>query len=176
MGEIEKHKYNEPLFLGTLAAGGTLGILIPPSINMIIYGVMTDTSIPKLYLAGFIPGFMLTVLFSLTVLIACIWKPHWGGDKIDDELGGAHPHACPTCCRRSCCSMLVIGSIFFGIATATEAAALGIVGALAITAWRGRLTLDDAARRLRGDGAHHCDGRGDPGRRVLPQCGHQRSA
>jgi len=52
MGEIDKHKYNEPLFLGTLAAGGTLGILIPPSINMIIYGVMTDTSVPKLYLGG----------------------------------------------------------------------------------------------------------------------------
>jgi TRAP-type C4-dicarboxylate transport system permease large subunit len=75
MGEIDKHKYNEPLFLGTLAAGGTLGILIPPSINMIIYGVMTDTSVPKLYLAGFLPGFILTVLFSLTVLIACMWKP-----------------------------------------------------------------------------------------------------
>ena len=82
MGEIDKHKYNEPLFLGTLAAGGTLGILIPPSINMIIYGVMTDTSVPKLYLAGFLPGFILTVLFSLTVLVACIWKPHWGGNKI----------------------------------------------------------------------------------------------
>ena len=93
MGEIDKHKYNEPLFLGTLAAGGTLGILIPPSINMIIYGVMTDTSMPKLYLAGFIPGFILTVLFSLTVLVACIWKPHWGGDKIDDQLGDAHPAA-----------------------------------------------------------------------------------
>ncbi len=64
IGEIDKHKYNERLFLGTLAAGGTLGILIPPSINMIIYGVMTDTSVPKLYLAGFIPGFILTVLRS----------------------------------------------------------------------------------------------------------------
>ena len=53
MGEIDKNKYNESLFLGTLAAGGTLGILIPPSINMIIYGVMTDTSVPKLYLGGF---------------------------------------------------------------------------------------------------------------------------
>src|SRR5499426_3604768 len=82
MGEIDKHKYNEPLFLGTLAAGGTLGILIPPSINMIIYGVMTDTSVPKLYLAGFLPGFILTVLFSLTVIIACLWRPHWGGEKI----------------------------------------------------------------------------------------------
>ena len=69
MGEIDKHKYNERLFLGTIAAGGTLGILIPPSINMIVYGVLTETSIPKLYLAGFIPGIILASLFSLTVLV-----------------------------------------------------------------------------------------------------------
>ena len=56
MPQIERYGYNEPLFLGTLAAGGTLGILIPPSINMIIYGVLTNTSVPKLYLAGIIPG------------------------------------------------------------------------------------------------------------------------
>ena len=70
IGEIKKHNYNEPLFLGTIAAGGTLGILIPPSINMVVYGAMTDTSIPKLYLAGFIPGFVLSILFMLTVLAA----------------------------------------------------------------------------------------------------------
>ena len=69
--EIERRGYNERLFLGTIAAGGTLGILIPPSINIIVYGVLTETSIPKLYLAGFIPGFVLALLFSLTVLIAC---------------------------------------------------------------------------------------------------------
>ncbi|HEY0441989.1 MAG TPA: TRAP transporter large permease [Xanthobacteraceae bacterium] len=140
MGEIDKHKYNEPLFLGTLAAGGTLGILIPPSINMIIYGVMTDTSVPKLYLAGFIPGFILTVLFSLTVLVACLWKPHWGGEKIptnwDDRI-----RLLPDLLPPLALLMIVIGAIFFGIATATESAAVGIVGALAITAWRRRLTL-----------------------------------
>jgi TRAP-type C4-dicarboxylate transport system permease large subunit len=75
MSEIDKHKYNEPLFLGTLAAGGTLGILIPPSINMIIYGVMTDTSVPKLCLAGFITGLHTHAVLSLTVLVGCIWKP-----------------------------------------------------------------------------------------------------
>jgi tripartite ATP-independent transporter DctM subunit len=140
MGEIDKHKYNEPLFLGTLAAGGTLGILIPPSINMIIYGVMTDTSVPKLYLAGFIPGFILTVLFGLTVLIACIWKPQWGGNKIEtswEERVRTLPDLLPPLVLLA----IVIGAIFYGIATATESAAVGIVGALAITAWRGRLTL-----------------------------------
>jgi C4-dicarboxylate transporter, DctM subunit len=140
MGEIDKHKYNEPLFLGTLAAGGTLGILIPPSINMIIYGVMTDTSVPKLYLAGFIPGFILTVLFSLTVLIACVWKPHWGGEKIPTNWHD-RIRLLPDLLPPLVLLMIVIGAIFFGLATATESAAVGIVGALAITAWRRRLTL-----------------------------------
>jgi len=107
---------------------------------MIIYGVMTDTSVPKLYLAGFIPGFILTVLFSLTVLIACIWKPHWGGNKIEtswEERIRTLPDLLPPLVLLA----IVIGSIFYGVATATEAAAVGIVGALAITAWRGRLSL-----------------------------------
>ena len=140
MGEIDKNNYNEPLFLGTLAAGGTLGILIPPSINMIIYGVMTDTSVPKLYLGGFIPGFILTVLFSLTVLIACLWRPHWGGRKVETNWE-ARIRLLPDLLPPLVLLMIVIGAIFFGVATATESAAVGIVGALAITAWRGRLSL-----------------------------------
>ena len=140
IGEIDKYKYNAPLFLGTLAAGGTLGILIPPSINMIIYGVMTDTSVPKLYLAGFIPGFILTVLFSLTVLIACAWRPLWGGEKIatnwEDRI-----RLLPDLLPPLVLLMIVVGAIFFGLATATESAAVGILGALVITAWRGRLSL-----------------------------------
>ena len=73
--EIQRRGYNEPLFLGTLAAGGTLGILIPPSINLIIYGLLTDTSVPKLYLAGFIPGLILASLFMLTVIVAVVAPP-----------------------------------------------------------------------------------------------------
>ncbi len=79
VGQIERHGYNAPFFLGTIAAGGTLGILIPPSINMIIYGVLTDTSIPQLYLAAFVPGLVLAGLFMLTVLIGCTIRPAWGG-------------------------------------------------------------------------------------------------
>ena len=140
MGEIQKHKYNERLFLGTLAAGGTLGILIPPSINMIIYGVMTDTSVPKLYLAGFLPGLVLTLLFSLTVLVACLWRPRWGGEKVSTtwaERWRTLPDLLPPLVLL----LIVVGAIFLGLATATESAAVGIMGALAMTAWRGRLTL-----------------------------------
>ena len=92
IGEIKKHKYNEPLFLGTIAAGGTLGILIPPSINMVVYGAMTETSIPKLYLAGFIPGFVLSILFMATVLVACLWRPAWGGTPVVTSWERAYPH------------------------------------------------------------------------------------
>ena len=81
VGEIEKYGYNTRLFLGTIAAGGTLGILIPPSINLVIYGVLTETSIPNLYLAGFVPGFALAGLFMITVLVTCIAKPSLGGRR-----------------------------------------------------------------------------------------------
>ena len=99
LGEIEKRGYSERLFLGTIAAGGTLGILIPPSINMIVYGVLTETSIPKLYLAGFIPGLVLASLFSLTVLIICIVRPQLGGTPTR-PAGSSACARCPTCCRR----------------------------------------------------------------------------
>ena len=87
--QIRKYGYNEPLFLGSLAAGGTLGILIPPSINLVIYGVLTNSSVPKLYLAGIIPGFAMAALFMLTVVIACVAKPSWGQEDPRD-LGPAH--------------------------------------------------------------------------------------
>ncbi|MEY3707250.1 MAG: hypothetical protein RL585_1807, partial [Pseudomonadota bacterium] len=70
--QIQRYRYNEPLFLGTIAAGGTLGILIPPSINFILYGLLTSTSVPRLYLAGFIPGLLLAGLFMLVVLLVCL--------------------------------------------------------------------------------------------------------
>ncbi|MEL0003548.1 MAG: TRAP transporter large permease subunit, partial [Rhodospirillales bacterium] len=81
--EIEKRKYNESLFLGSLAAGGTLGILVPPSINMIIYGLLTDTSVPELYLGGIIPGIILALLFMAVIAIACLYRKDWGGDRIE---------------------------------------------------------------------------------------------
>ena len=93
LGEVEKRGYSERLFLGTIAAGGTLGILIPPSINMIVYGVLTETSIPKLYLAGFIPGLVLASLFSLTVLVICLIRPQLGGRPTSTTWERALPGA-----------------------------------------------------------------------------------
>src|SRR5215468_1361463 len=140
LGEVEKRGYSERLFLGTIAAGGTLGILIPPSINMIVYGVLTETSIPKLYLAGFIPGIVLASLFSLTVLIFCLWRPALGGSPVPatwEERIRALPDLLPPLII----FLAVIGSIYAGWATATESAALGVIAAVGIAAWNRRLTL-----------------------------------
>lgn len=136
--QIKKNGYNERLFLGSLAAGGTLGILLPPSINLVIYGVLTNTSVPKLYLAGIVPGLVLAGLFMLIIMIACIIRPAWGGRKIHanwKERLTALVHLLPPLGI----FLLVVGSIYAGIATPTEAAALGVVGALILAASMKRL-------------------------------------
>src|SRR5438874_8027459 len=115
MGEIKKHGYSERLFLGTIAAGGTLGILIPPSINMIVYGVLTDSSIPQLYLAGFIPGIVLASLFSLTVLILCLVWPSLGGRR-SSTTWRARLRALPDLIPPLLIFLAVIGSIYAGLA------------------------------------------------------------
>jgi C4-dicarboxylate transporter, DctM subunit len=140
LNEIEKHGYSERLFLGTIAAGGTLGILIPPSINMIVYGVLTDTSIPKLYLAGFLPGLVLAMLFSLTVLLLCLVRPELGGRRMS-ATWEARIRALPDLLPPVIIFLAVIGSIYAGWATATESAALGVIAAVAIAAWKRRLTV-----------------------------------
>ncbi len=132
--QARRYGYNERLFLGTLAAGGTLGILIPPSINMIIYAVLTNTSVPKLYLAGIVPGVVLALAFMLIVLIACAWRPGWGGQRITVPLADCVAgllHLLPPLGL----FFVVVGSIYAGIATPTEAAALGVMVGLGLAWW-----------------------------------------
>lgn len=139
--QIERRGYNERLFLGTIAAGGTLGILIPPSINLILYGLLTDTSVPELYLAGFIPGLALALLFMATVIIICVMRPGYGGEKLSstwEEKIAALPALIPPIGI----FVVVVGSIYAGLATPTEAAALGVVAALILAAMNRTLTLD----------------------------------
>ncbi len=137
---IKTYGYGERLFLGTIAAGGTLGILIPPSINLIIYGWLTQTSVPQLYLAGFVPGIVLGLIFMATILICCLVRPEWRGRRIEtswkervESLGGLVPPAI--------IFLIVIGSIYAGLATPTESAALGVVVAIGLAAINGRLSV-----------------------------------
>jgi C4-dicarboxylate transporter DctM subunit len=139
--QIQKRGYNEPLFLGTIAAGGTLGILIPPSINLILYGLLTDTSVPELYLAGFLPGFLLAALFMVTVIVLCVMRPKWGGSKIEVSWR-ERMEALPSLLPPIGIFVVVVGSIYAGLATPTEAAALGVVAALGLAAANRTLSLD----------------------------------
>jgi len=131
--EIEARGYNERLFLGSLAAGGTLGILVPPSINLIIYGLLTDTSVPELYLAGIIPGLILSSLFMLTIVVACIYRPSWGGEKVKTTWGD-RIRCLPDLLPPIVLFTAVVGSIYGGVATPTEAASIGVCMALIIAA------------------------------------------
>jgi C4-dicarboxylate transporter DctM subunit len=138
--QIKKHGYNEALFLGSLAAGGTLGILIPPSINLVIYGVLTNSSVPKLYLAGILPGLLMAIIFMAVIAAACTLRPAWGGHRIKSswrERFASLVHLLPPLGI----FMLVVGSIYAGVATPTEAAALGVMGALLLALAFGRLHL-----------------------------------
>ena len=137
--QARRFGYNERVFLGTLAAGGTLGILIPPSINMIIYAVLTNTSVPKLYLAGIVPGVLLMLLFMLIVVLLCVVRPAWGGQRViatwPERFRGL-AHLAPP----AGIFFVVVGSIYVGIATPTEAASLGVLASLVLAWWKGRLS------------------------------------
>ena len=136
--QIKKQGYNPSLFLGSIAAGGTLGILIPPSINLVIYGVLTNTSVPKLYLAGIVPGLALAAMFMLAIAAACLLRPQWGGQRATASWG-ARARSLVQLVPPIGIFLLVVGSIYAGIATPTEAAALGVVGALCLALFQGRL-------------------------------------
>jgi C4-dicarboxylate transporter, DctM subunit len=126
-----RFKYKESLFAGSIAAGGTLGILIPPSINLIVYGFLTNTSIPQLFMAGIVPGILLTILFMLCILIICILKPEYGGVKnhsTRQERLSSLVDIIPVLLI----FFVVIGSIYAGIATPTESAALGVLCSLGL--------------------------------------------
>ena len=141
MPQIAQRGYNEPLFLGTIAAGGTLGILIPPSINLILYGLLTDTSVPELYLAGFLPGLVLAGLFSVTVIALCWMRPGWGGETV--RVGwGERLRGLPALVPPIGIFLVVVGSIYAGVATPTEAASLGVVATLLLAAANRALSLD----------------------------------
>jgi tripartite ATP-independent transporter DctM subunit len=139
--EVEKRGYNERLFLGSLAAGGTLGILIPPSINLILYGLITDTSVPELYLAGVFPGMILAGLFMGVIIVACLMRPKWGGQRVETSWG-QRMRTLPDLVPPLMLFLVVVGSIYAGVATPTEAASVGVVFACILAAWNRTLSIN----------------------------------
>lgn len=141
--------YSPSLYLGSIAAGGTLGILIPPSINMILYGVLAEVSIPQLYLAAMIPGIGLALLFSLAIAVMCVIRPSLDGGRGESDLA-ARLRGLRALVAPVGLFAVVVGSIYAGFATPTEAAALGVVAALLLAAQRRALTRETLWLALEG--------------------------
>ncbi len=146
--EMMRRGYDRALALGTTAAGGTLGILIPPSIPMIIYGVITETSIGDLFIAGVLPGLMMAALLSATVILQVLRRPALAPPLIERAPWPEKWRSLGVCAPVVLLSVLVIGSIYSGAATPTEAGAVGAFGALAIAAAMGHFSLAMLARTL----------------------------
>ncbi|HRP96476.1 MAG TPA: TRAP transporter large permease [Rhodocyclaceae bacterium] len=138
---MKGHGYSERLALGTIAAGATLGILIPPSINMIIYGSMSNTSIGRLFLAAIVPGLLLIALFMIFVAVVCALRPSLGGDALAPVPMKERLARLKDLLPPLVIFAVVMGSIYTGWATPTESAAVGVIAALALAAARGRLTM-----------------------------------
>ncbi len=139
--EMLKLNYSKVLTGGSIVAGGTLGILIPPSTMFIIYGMITEQSIGKLLIAGILPGILLTLLFMLTIYICIKIKPSMGGDQVDDSVSWKEKLASlKVNIWILCLFVVVMGGIYLGFFTATEAAGVGALGALIIALLRRKLT------------------------------------
>jgi tripartite ATP-independent transporter DctM subunit len=154
--ELKARGYPEGITIGSLAGAGTLGLLIPPSIIMIVYGVSANVSIAQLFIAGVIPGILLAALFSGYIVAWALVNPGLVPAATERttlaQKLAASRHLIPVMLL----ILLVLGSIYAGIATATEAAAFGVVGALAISAAQGSLTRKSFVDSLMGATRLYC--------------------
>jgi len=154
--ELGRRGYPEHLVVGSLAGASTLGLLIPPSIIMIVYGVTAEVSIARLFIAGVLPGLMLAFLFSSYIIGWSLLNP--GAIPRDDarpsllQKLSASRHLIPVVLL----IIAVLGSIYSGIATATEAAAVGVVGSLVLSALQGSLNWQSFRDSLMGATRLYC--------------------
>jgi tripartite ATP-independent transporter DctM subunit len=127
-------KYNIPMIAGSICAGGTLGIIIPPSIMLVVYGSLAAVSVGHLYAAAFGPGFLLSALYILYIVVVCLIKPDYGPPLPKEEriysLGYKAKIFVTSLVPAIVLVIVVLGSIVFGVATPTEAAGMGCVGAV----------------------------------------------
>ena len=154
--ELKKRGYPDSIAIGTLAGAGTLGLLIPPSIIMIVYGVAADVSISQLFIAGVLPGLLLASLFSLYIVQWALRHP--------EQVPVAEQSLSLAQKLRASGSLIpvvlliaaVLGSIYTGLATATEAAAVGVTGALVLSGLQGSLSWSSFSAALMGATRLYC--------------------
>tara|TARA_B110000967_G_scaffold32358_1_gene30833 strand:+ start:799 stop:2091 length:1293 start_codon:yes stop_codon:yes gene_type:complete len=141
--EMSKRNYNEPMVVGSLAGGGTLGLLIPPSLSLLIYGALTETSIGKLFMGGILPGILMAILFMLYIFIRCIINPKlWNSDTNSEEVLNSSIVDFLKIWPIGFLIFAVMGSIVLGIATPTEAAGVGVISSLLLGLFWGDLSKD----------------------------------
>ena len=148
--ELRKRNYPEKILLGSLAGSGTLGLLIPPSIILIIYGVTVQESIAKLFIAGILPGIMIAIFFMLYVIVWSLINKKLMPKSFENFSLFEKIQRSKKLLPVIILILAVIGSIYTGIATATEAASLGVVGALLLSYLQKSLTIQTFKQSLLG--------------------------
>jgi tripartite ATP-independent transporter DctM subunit len=146
--EMKKYKYDDTLATGTVAAAGTLGILIPPSTVLIVYGILTEQSIGKLFVAGIIPGILLSILFAATVAYLC-WRDPAIGPPGTASSWKERLQALTGIIEALMLFVLAIGGLFGGLFSPTQAGAIGAGGALLIGLARRQLRWETFIRACR---------------------------
>ena len=154
--ELKARGYPEGVTVGTLAGAGTLGLLIPPSIIMIVYGVTANVSIAQLFIAGIVPGIVLAVLFSGYIVGWALANRDKVPAVAERTTFAQKLHASRHLIPIVLLIVLVLGSIYVGIATATEAAAFGVVGSLLLSAVQGSLNRRTFMASLMGATRLYC--------------------
>jgi tripartite ATP-independent transporter DctM subunit len=154
--ELKARGYPEDITIGTLAGAGTLGLLIPPSIIMIVYGVTANVSIAQLFIAGIIPGILLAILFSGYIVAWALLHRDQVPAIAEHTTFVQKLHASRHLIPVVLLILLVLGSIYVGLATATEAAAFGVVGSLALSALQGSLNRETFTASLMGATRLYC--------------------
>jgi tripartite ATP-independent transporter DctM subunit len=148
--ELRRRDYPERMIIGTLAGAGTLGLLIPPSIILIVYGVTVNESIAKLFMAGVLPGILLASLFMGFIVVNALLKSDSMPPQDQVMSFFAKLRASVALVPVVLLILAVLGSIYMGLATATEAAVLGVVGALLVSLFQGSLSKDTFIESLMG--------------------------
>ncbi len=139
--EMRRYNYDDRLATGAIAAGGTIGILIPPSVLMVLYGLLTETSISKLFLAGILPGILTVIVFMAVISAVTRIRPEYG-PRAERASLQARLRAIREVWGVALLFILVIGGIYAGIFSPTEAASIGAIGALLLSVLNRTFSLD----------------------------------